>query len=162
MEKKIYSKYESEDSTNKHRASVYLEENEKLGLHTIPSEKLKIIKNETRDIKPNYNQGDTVYLKNKITDDDYTIPENALCWVEDSKIMLIEFEKDKYEYKVYYELLYDFPRISLENQLPEFQELDSKEELLQFQENNVMFPVEQNELFNNVNDIFKSIETERM
>jgi hypothetical protein len=100
--------------------------------------------------------------------------------------MLIEFEKDKYEYKVYYELLYDFPRISLKDQLPEFQELDSKEELLQFQEldskeellqfqeldskeellqfqeNNVMFPVEQNELFNNVNDIFKSIETERM
>lgn len=149
MKKKIYSK--SEKSTTKHIASVSLNNDETSKPETVSLKKLKTIKKEIRRIKPKYKQGDTVYLKKKIKHDNETIPENGLCWVEDSIIRLVENEENQYEYKVYYDLLYDVPKINFDD------EFDDENDFSEYSENHIMFSVQENDLFNDVSDILRSI-----
>lgn len=132
-----------------------LEEKEKLGLHSIPSKKWKIIEKETHGIKSRYNEGETVFLKNEVKHGNYLLYKNALCWVEEVKIMLTEVEKDKYEYNSYYELVYDCSKWNIEKQLQEELQEELERELQEeFPENHILFRVEENELFNNANDVF--------
>lgn len=84
----------------------------RLELHNLSREQLKQIEKETRDMKPFFNCGDFVCLRKDIKQNEYLIPQNAVCWVEEIKIFLDGEEllspPGLNNYKIHYVLLYEY------------------------------------------------------
>lgn len=102
---------------------------EPFAVHNLTRDQLKQIARETRDMKPLYKYGTCVCLKKDIKKNDYIIPKNSFCWVEQ---ILIRLDGEKLlppgqnKYKIYYALLYEFPDDSL---FPELGEVDLEEDV---------------------------------
>jgi hypothetical protein len=69
-------------SSENKKASTLLE------LYNLSREQLKEIEKETRNMKPRFNCGEFFCLRKDIKQDEYLIPQNTVCWVEDIKILL--------------------------------------------------------------------------
>lgn len=83
-----------------------------LELHNVSSAHLKQIEQETRGMKPCFNSGEFVILRKDIKQNEYVIPRNSVCWVEQIRIFLDGEEllspPAQNNYKIYYVLLYEY------------------------------------------------------
>lgn len=119
----------------------------RLELHNLSSAELEQIKRETRGMKPRFKSGEFVCLRKDIKQDEYLIPQNTACWVEDIKIFLDGdelFSPGQNNYKIHYVLLYEYIDCDI---FSDDEEMDLEENLeLEPPEGYIHFMVEESDL----------------